>query len=230
MRFASIVVCLFVTALAGAADMVGTARAAAEKNSKAVISIRAVVLMKQSFGGQTQDQESKAEITGVVIDPSGLTVTSASALDPSAIVAQMFSAMGAGAEGMKVEAEVKDAMLVLPDGTEIPADVVMKDTELDLAFIRPRDQSKKFDAVTLQARAKPAQMLDDVFVIGRMSKLANRATSLTLGMVKAVVKGPREMLMPIVRAVEDVIEIAGQAKNAKAPAKPEAAAKPEVKK
>src|SRR5581483_8568227 len=53
------------------------ARATAAKLEKTAVSVRLVLKMKISMMGQTQDQEQKVELTGTVIDPTGLTVVDA---------------------------------------------------------------------------------------------------------------------------------------------------------
>src|SRR3989442_1549558 len=76
-------------------------------------------------------------------------------------------------------------LLALPAGA-----VVLKDADLDLAFIRPREATK-VDFVELKTRDLGLQALDEVFVVGRLGRAANRAIALTTGSVKSVVKGPR---------------------------------------
>jgi hypothetical protein len=241
-------------------DVKTTARAVAAKTAKAVISARLV--LKITIG--EREQEQKVEIAGTVIDSSGLTVVSAAALDPAATVRAGRGGRGGGGGGggadMKIESEVTETALVLEDGTELEADVVLKDAELDLAFIRPRDAKAKLDCVELKELDKAPQPLDDVFVVGRLGRLGNRAISLSLGAIKSVVKGPRtfyvcddhvsasstgcvgyaadgtplgifvtkragegaprggrEAGMVILRPAGDVLELAKQAKQAKAP-------------
>ena len=83
----------------------------------------------------SRDNETKHEAIGTVIDASGLTVVAATAIDPAA----MFRAsMQARNSQLKVDVKVNEAALLLPDGTELEADVVFKDENLGLAFVRPR--------------------------------------------------------------------------------------------
>ncbi|HEY3586657.1 MAG TPA: hypothetical protein VGK85_05885, partial [Myxococcaceae bacterium] len=70
----------------GAPDIESTARATAEQNGKAVVTIRLVLKLKS--GGQ--EHEQKVEVPGVVIDPGGLTVASASSIDPSGVFRRML--------------------------------------------------------------------------------------------------------------------------------------------
>ncbi|MGD0091670.1 MAG: serine protease [Planctomycetota bacterium] len=262
--------CLIVPSAAKAADISETARATAVQAQKAVVTIRLVVKIKMSMMGQSQDHEQKVEATGTVIDPAGLTVADASTVDPTSMMKSMFGG------AYKVDSEIKETLILLEDGTEVEADVVLNDTDLGLAFIRPRDAARKFDAVTLKPRPTPPQLLDNIFVVGRLGKNGNRAAALSLDTIQALVKGPRpfyvadktshpgcvvysadgeplgvqvmkqrpravgddgggmglgmmtrmgdmrDAIIPIIRPVNDVIEIAAQAKEAKVPAKKEA--------
>jgi hypothetical protein len=172
---------------ATAADLRSVARATAEQNRRAVITIRIVLKLKIGFGGQAQDQEQKVEVAGVVIDPSGLTLASAASIDPSGALRKMA---GGQASRMKLESEVKETTLLLEDGTEVEADVVLKDTDLDLAFIKPREQGRRFSSVTLRPRKGAVPLLTPIFVVGRLGKLTSRALAVATGEIRAYVRGP----------------------------------------
>jgi hypothetical protein len=164
-----------------------TGRATAEQVRRAVITIRIVLKLKIGFGGQAQDHEQKVEVAGVVIDPSGLTLASAASIDPSGALRKMA---GGQASRMKVEAEVKETTLLLEDGTEVEADVVLKDTDLDLAFLKPREPGRRFSAVTLRRRSGTVPLLTPIFVVARLGKLTSRALAVATGEVRASVRGP----------------------------------------
>jgi len=166
-----------------APDLESTARATAEQSGKAVVTIRLVLKLKS--GGQ--EHEQKMEAPGVVIDPAGLTVASASSIDPSGAFRRMVDAQR---QRLSIESEVKEPVILLEDGTELEAAVVLKDTDLDLAFIRPRDPGLKLAAVSLKPRSGTVPLLTRIYVLGRLSKLANRALSVATGEVRAYVRGP----------------------------------------
>ena len=172
---------------APAADIRLTGRATAERVRGAVITIRIVLKLKIGFGGQAQDQEQKMEVAGVVIDAAGLTVASAASIDPSGALRKMS---GGQASRMKVESEVKETTLLLEDGTEVEADVVLKDTDLDLAFLKPREAGRHFRAVTLRPRAGTVPLLTPIFVVSRLGKLTSRALAVATGEIRASVHGP----------------------------------------
>jgi hypothetical protein len=178
----ALVLCLTTLCIVEASDIKETARATALKLQKTTVTLRLVVKIKVNAGGQSRDQEQKIEVAGTVIDPSGLTVVDASSIDPSTRANRM---------GMKVEIDIKETMILLEDGTEIESDVVLKDTDLGLAFVRPRDTSKQFEAITLKQRDTAPQILDEIFTLGRLGKIGNRTATIAIDSIKAIVKGPR---------------------------------------
>jgi hypothetical protein len=89
-----------------------------------------------------------------------------------------------------VESEVKETTLLLEDGTEVEADVVLKDTDLDLAFLKPREGGRHFAAVTLHPRKATVPLLTPIFVVSRLGKLTSRALAVATGEVRASVRGP----------------------------------------
>jgi len=166
-----------------APDLESAARATAEQSGKGVVTVRLVLKLKA--GGQ--EHEQKMEVPAVVIDPTGLTVASASSIDPSGAFRRMVDAQR---QRMSIESEVKEPVILLEDGSELEAAVVLKDTDLDLAFIRPRDAALKLPAVTLKSRSGTVPLLTRIYALGRLSKLANRALSVATGEVRAYVRGP----------------------------------------
>ena len=104
-----------------------------KKNQRAVVTVQEV--LKMSPAGGSRANESKQDLTGTVLDGSGLTVLALSACDPSEMYQRM---MGEDYSRGRVETEITDMKILLDDGTEVPAEIVLRDKDLDLAFIRPR--------------------------------------------------------------------------------------------
>jgi hypothetical protein len=164
---------------------VGAARELFSRNELTVVTVRAVLKVRMG----ERDNEQKLDVTGTVIDPSGLTVLPASALDPGASMRALLR----GRPGdFKLSTSVTETVLVLADGTELEADVILKDEELDLAFLRPRNVPFPLEAVDLRlGSARMPQLLDDVVLIGRYGRSLNRTPWLDVTRVLAIVKGPR---------------------------------------
>ena len=58
-----------------------------KNNQRAVVTVQVVMKTKYSMGGMgAQDNESKQDLTGTVVDPSGLTVLALSSTDPGSML------------------------------------------------------------------------------------------------------------------------------------------------
>jgi hypothetical protein len=92
---------------------------------------------------------------------------------------------------VKFESSVSEAMILLPDGTEVESDVVLKDADLDLAFLRPREGGRTFDAAQLKRGKGLPPVLEQVILVGRYGQGANRAAWSQIVRMRAIIKGPR---------------------------------------
>ena len=175
---------------------------AAQQDS--VVWISAVIKVSISAEGGKEgvnipDREQKVETLGTFIDAKGLLVTALSSIDPSRDLngREVRSASGM----VKIEASVtmKEVKIVMPDSTEIPGEVVLRDADLDLAFIRPKAGSKELEGAIFKPidlkNAGTSTLADEVIIIGRMNEVLNRVPSLTIGQVMAVTKKPRAFLV-----------------------------------
>ena len=144
------------------------------------------------------DQDKKVETPGTVIDAAGLIVTSLSTIDPSGAVDGQEFPTPAGPVKVSASAKITEVKIITPDGTEIPADIVMKDTDLDLAFIRiradsPEAKDVKFKAVDLKNSIE-GHVLDEVVALGRTGEYFSRQPSVITSLVTAETKKPRHFL------------------------------------
>ena len=165
-----------------------------KKNQHAVVTVIVVQKTTYSQEGRTATPvEARQDLTGTVIDPTGLTVLSLWACDPS----EMYKRMMAGRPGSpKVDTDITDVKILLSDGTEIPSEIVLRDRDLDLAFIRPKTKlTNSLSAVDLNKSGK-AQVLDQVITLNRLNKAAGRAYSASVERITAVVQKPRTFYIP----------------------------------
>lgn len=152
--------------------------------------------VKMNVPGAGRDQ--KIETMGVIVGADGLIVAALSTIGGGSLMDGREMATAQGSIKLKTKTDIKEVKVVMPDGTEIPADVVMKDGDLDLAFFRvradsPEAKNVKFTAVDLTSSAV-AEILDDVVVLGRMDAVMNRQPNAYTAEVLGVVKKPREFL------------------------------------
>jgi len=189
------VVAVLSTATGGRAEELADAgRRIQGKYKDAVVTVRLVTSNRITVNGRDQKSEARTEATGTIIDPSGLTVLSLSAIDPSVTLGNMLRSRAARAGQpleFNIESTVTEAQIVFADGTELPAAVALRDKELDLAYLRLKDKpAQPLVAVDISADPRAA-LLDMVVCLNRLGKVANRASSVSLERVNAIVERPR---------------------------------------
>jgi hypothetical protein len=166
---------LFITP-AWADEAADLSKAVLEKWQDAVITARVVI--------EVYESERKTEILLTVIDESGLAISSLSSISPS-------SMFGSGME----ETKVKSVTMILPDKEEIPANVVLRDQDLDLAFIKPSEKlNKKLKAIDLKENATP-EILDHIVMLSRLGNAGGYAPVISISRIEAIIKKPRTMFM-----------------------------------
>ncbi|MEO5896167.1 MAG: serine protease [Vicinamibacterales bacterium] len=168
-------------------------RAAGKKWQDAIVSVRVSLKVRMSMGGrEVQSMDDTLEAVATVIDPSGLTVMSLSTLDPGAMMSRLMgSAGGSGDQKMSIASEPSDVRIRLPDGRELPATIVLRDQDLDLAFIRPTTRpATPLTAVNLADAGRPA-VLDDVVVLSRLGRVGGWTSAAMLYTISAIIEKPR---------------------------------------
>lgn len=181
---------------AAADELAEKGRAILEANRDNVVTVRLVVKQQFSMQGMSQDNESKSEISGTIIDPTGLTVVALSALDPSQMFQTMMESMGRDDEGFKISSQVTDLKLLLRDGTEIPGQVVLRDKDLDLGFIRPKDKVAAPMKFLDLSKSNVPSILDPVITVTRLGRVAGREYAVAIERVESIVSKPRTFYVP----------------------------------
>jgi len=169
----------------------------------AVVWISAVAKVSMQAEGAKEavnipDREQKAETLGTLVGRDGLVVTALSNLDPTRELSGREIRTRDGTVKIEASATLKDVHLTMPDGTEIPTEVVMRDADLDLAFLRVKAGAKEakgveFKGVDLQDSAI-VNVGDDVVTISRMDDVLSRVGSMSRGQVNSITRKPREFI------------------------------------
>lgn len=167
--------------------------------SPAVITVKMVVTTRVVVAGREANRgESKSQATALVIDPSGLAVLPLSLTDPSRI-ANLFKNQGFGGEDVpdyNVTSQVTDLKMILDEGREVPGQVVLRDKDLDLAFIRPVDPLvRPVPAIDL-SRSAVLEVMDELVFINRLGRVANRVPAVFTDTIQAKVTKPRTFYIP----------------------------------
>ena len=135
------------------ASLLATATVSADRESfskfvaqkeAAAVTLECVFEVKSSYGGQEQQMERKVEVDGFVIDEKGTVISTMSNVDPGS-----FYAKAMGSED-SYSTRIKSLKYIFPDNTEVPAAVVLRDTDLNIAVLKPLTPPEK--PMTFSAR------------------------------------------------------------------------------
>ena len=183
--------CLTNQAYAQTQEDRAAARDLLAKRGDAVLFVLGTTKLRVNQGGKelpTSDQRIQALVT--VLDSSGLGVMSLTALDPSELMSAQLSRGRGAAAAINVTTEPSNLRYRLPDGQEVPVRVVLRDKDLDLAFLRPVEKLASPLTAIDAAVVKP-ERIDSVLVLQRMPELAGWQPTALFQSVQAVVEKPR---------------------------------------
>lgn len=143
----------------------------------------------------SQDKENRSETTGTIVDASGLIVTSLPAIDRASVMDGRTVPTQAGPIKLKASSEIKEVKIIMPDGTELPGDLVLKDADLGLGFIKVRTDSPEAKGVTFNAvnlaDSATGTLLDDCIGLGRLDQNLNREASVITSEISGITTKPR---------------------------------------
>lgn len=190
---AALLACSVAAMPATAADERAAAREIVARWQAAIVNVRVVLKMRTSVGGrELQSSDESVETVGTVIDPRGLTVLSLGSLNPGAMMNRLMGSGGGSAQDrVEIGSEPTDVRLRLADGRELPARIVLRDEDLDLAFLRPRvTPDAPLTAIDLEDDARPA-LLDAVVVLSRLGRVGGWTPAASLQTIGAIIERPR---------------------------------------
>ena len=166
-------ICCIVTIPSWADPVAESAKEISEKLQDALVSVRIVLEVRKS--------EMTVERLATVIDPSGLMVMSLASIDPSVL----------GLFPSSVDFQVKDITVILPDEKEVPAKIVLRDTDLDLALLRPIENLEKPLAYIPMKGGTAPGMLDQMVLLSKLGSSANYTPLAVPAWVVGIITKPR---------------------------------------
>ncbi len=139
-----------------------------EKRSPAIVTVKVVLKTQYTAEGQGQDNESRLEMQGVVVDPDGLIMVASSAWNPDRWL-QMMGRSNGESSGVKV-APTDIKIVFANDEKEYSAFLAATDTKLDLSFLKLEDKvDHPLTFVDFSSAAVPA-VGDQVVSVNRLAK------------------------------------------------------------
>ncbi|MBL9190115.1 MAG: trypsin-like peptidase domain-containing protein [Opitutaceae bacterium] len=173
-------------------------RALVKRHADAIIGVELVVTVKMKMNGQElPPRDQPVEVNGTVIAANGLTVTSLAGVDPRVMFEAARAMQGGGQRGPElVSADFKEVKLRLADGKEVPAKFVLKDADLDLAFMAPEtdEPGRQFAHVDLNSAAE-GTVLGQYFFVARASKSLQRVPLVRSTELVGIVEKPRKLFL-----------------------------------
>lgn len=163
------------------------------EKSPALVTIRFVLSVK--MGGMMSsmgDSENEQEITGVLIEPDGLVLCSNTQLSGMAgMMRRMLGSMG------EISATPTDLKLLIGDDTEgAEAELVARDTDLDLAWIKLKSPPAAALPFIDLSNSTTARLGSPVYALKRMGKYFDRAVVLSEARLAGSTRKPRELFVP----------------------------------
>jgi hypothetical protein len=171
-----------------------------DRYANSIIGVEMVVTLKMTLGDRVlPPREIKVDINGTVLNSAGLTVTSLAAIDPRMQIEALRASAGPAGARMEIsESDFKEVKLRRSDGSEVPARVVLKDADLDLAFIAPETspaaEAHEYTPVKLEGAAEGVQ-LSTYFVLARATKALQRVPIVRPTIMIGVVEKPRRFYL-----------------------------------
>lgn len=168
------------------------ALALAASNKDSVLFLSAVVEIEVTAGDNpAKKEERKLEMLGTVIGKDGLIVVPLSTLDVASTIDGRVMNSPQGPVKLSAKGTTKEVKILMPDGSETAAKVAFKDTDLDLAFIRPEKPEEAKLTPVDAANNAPMALMDDVIILGRLGKELNREPVVMTNEVISLVSKPR---------------------------------------
>jgi hypothetical protein len=176
---------------AGAEDERAIFQKLIAERSQAVVSIKLVLKMKGAFFGP-EGQEYEQDTSGLMIDPHGIVLASSNEMGgvPPALK-QMLGQMG------ELSIEPQNIKVVIgTDPTEFDAEIITRDSDLDLAWLRIKTtDDKRFTALDL-SDSTDCRLGQKLVMVDRMNKYFDRAPVVEEFRIAGITTKPRRLYVP----------------------------------
>jgi S1-C subfamily serine protease len=151
--------------------------------ASAIVTVKFVLKVKSTWGESDNEQEA----SGVMIEPHGLVLCSNTMLGG-------YSVWARHAGGTSTPTDIK--VLVGDDTEGLEAELIARDSELDLTWVRIKDpRDKEFTCVDLNASAA-ARIGERLYSVSRLGRYFDRVPFVSEGRVGGITSKPRRLYIP----------------------------------
>lgn len=158
---------------------------------KSAVLVTVKYVLKMKMGGFGGDSENESELTGVMIDPKGLVLCSNTQFGG---FGGLLRSMGGPGDFSATPTEIK--VLVGDDTEGLEAELMARDTELDLAWVRIKEPGERtFASVDLTKSSRP-KLGQRLVSVSRLGKFFDRVPYVSSARVGGLASKPRELFIP----------------------------------
>lgn len=158
--------------------------------SPSIVTVKIVLKVQYSRGGESQDQESRTELHGTVVTSSGLIMIS----NASFSVDRLAEMMGAPSDNPGIKITPTDFKVIFAhDITEYPATQVATDTVFGLTFIKITGPLPAVPlTVALFSETEKPVLGEDIVEVSRLGKGYDYAPLIARGQIAGTIEKPRK--------------------------------------
>jgi S1-C subfamily serine protease len=172
------------------ADERAAARAIVARRADDVVVVLATIKVRLNVSGREQTSDQATQTNATILDPSGLAVMSLQQIQPDEAMTRLYSRQVPSGGHVEVSTDIADMRMHLADGRELAAKLVLRDEDLDLAFIRPTEPLASPLPFVDAASARP-QLLDALTLVRRTGEPTAWAPAAAFATVELVIDKPR---------------------------------------
>lgn len=161
-----------------------------DNHAQAVVTIKAVQTVTITVPGRgAQEEETKLEVRGVVVDAAGMIMVSDSALNNSALLRMLNDPR------FELDIRTDDIVVVFEnEEKEYGATLVATDSELDMAFIKIDElEGRELAPLDFAAAETVPAVGDEVFAVTRTGRSFDFAPHFVKVQINGKIKKPRKL-------------------------------------
>ena len=174
------------TGLGQTADMAGLL----DKAASSIVTVKVVLKTEISVMGNAQNDESRSELSGVIVDDTGLIMISNAEISADRFKEALAGTPMANADITMTPTDIK--VIFGNEEEEHDAFLVAKDTKLDLAFLQVQGVTDRtMTAVSFAEGVKPT-VGDTIVSVSRLKKGYDYAPFVSTARISGAIRKPRK--------------------------------------